>query len=367
MIRLVGIAKKFTTDRGAVAALEPLDLEIAQKEFFVLLGASGSGKTTLLRCVAGIESPSQGEIYLDGRLVFSAARKVNVRPEQRALGMVFQSYAVWPHLTVYQNVALPLIHGARRIPKGQVRDRVMHALELVQMAEVAERPVPLLSGGQQQRVALARALATEPIVLLMDEPLSNLDARLREEVRAQIKEVTSAVGVTTLYVTHDQSEAAALADRVAVMSEGRILQIEEPDALYRHPSTPVVADFLGRMNWFRGTIRAPDRIETEIGLIEAGTGDLSGPVRLAVRPADIIVSQTASGGVNEFEARVSRQVYMGDQTHLRLLLQHKRSIDVRLFARTKPQMSGAKVYFRCNPEDVLIFPGSAPAPVEPHA
>jgi iron(III) transport system ATP-binding protein len=358
MVRLAGIGKKFATARGALPALHPLDLEVAAREFFVLLGSSGSGKTTLLRCVAGIETPDEGEIYLGDRLVFSAARRVNVRPEQRALGMVFQSYAVWPHLTVYQNVALPLVHGTRRIRKQQVRDRVMHALSLVQMADFADRPVPLLSGGQQQRVALARALATEPIVLLMDEPLSNLDARLREEVRVQIKEVTSSVGVTVLYVTHDQAEAAALADRVAVMSEGRLLQVATPDELYRRPSTPAVADFLGRMNWFRGTIQAPDRIESEIGLIEAGTGELSGSVRIALRPADIVISQTASGDVNEFEGLVSNQVFLGEQTHLRLLLQHERSIDVKLFTRTKTPLSGVKVYFRCNPDDVLIFPAS---------
>jgi iron(III) transport system ATP-binding protein len=359
MIRLAGIGKKFSGDRGTVRALEPLNLEVAPREFFVLLGASGSGKTTLLRCVAGIESPDEGEIYLDDRLVFSATRRLNVRPEQRSLGMVFQSYAVWPHLTVYQNVALALIHGARRIPRSHVRDRVMHALSLVQMADFAERPVPLLSGGQQQRVALARALATQPIVLLMDEPLSNLDARMREEVRVQIKEVTSSVGVTVLYVTHDQAEAAALADRVAVMSEGRILQLATPDELYRRPSTPAVADFLGRMNWFRGMVRARNMIESEIGLIEAGTGDLSGSVRIALRPSDIMVSQTASGGVNEFEGRVSREVFLGEQTHLRLLVQHKRSIDVKLYNRMKSPLSGAKVYFRCNPDDVLIYPGSS--------
>ena len=357
MIRLAGIGKKFASARGTHQALHRLDLEVAPREFFVLLGSSGSGKTTLLRCVAGIETPDEGEIHLDGRLVFSAADRLNVRPEQRALGMVFQSYAVWPHLTVYQNVALPLVHGARRIPKPQVRDRVMHALSLVQMADYAERPVPLLSGGQQQRVALARALATEPIVLLMDEPLSNLDARLREEVRVQIKEVTSSVGVTVLYVTHDQAEAAALADRVAIMSEGRILQIATPDELYRRPATPAVADFLGRVNWFQGTVRTPNRIESEIGLIEAGTGDMKGPVRIAVRPADIMVSQMASGRANEFEGRVSQEVFLGEQTHLRLSLRDERSVDVKLFTRMKAPLSGAKVYFRCNPDDVLIFPG----------
>jgi len=356
MIRLVGVAKDFGGKRVAIHALAPLDLEVTAKEFFVLLGPSGSGKTTLLRCVAGIESPDRGEIHIGDRLIFSATRHINVRPEQRGLGMVFQSYAVWPHLTVYQNVALPLIHGARRIAKEKVRDRVMQTLALVQMDDFADRPVPLLSGGQQQRVALARSLAVEPFVLLMDEPLSNLDARLREEVRAQIKEVTRRVGVTVLYVTHDQSEAAALADRVAVMSEGRILQIASPDELYRRPAAPAVADFLGRMNWLSGTVRDHDRVETEIGFIEVKTGGLSGRVRVAMRPTDIVLSRTASGGSNEFEGCVSEQVFSGEHVHVRLTLQQGRTIDVKLSNRISDRLTGENVWFRCAAADVLLFP-----------
>jgi iron(III) transport system ATP-binding protein len=357
MIRLIGVAKEFRGKRGDVHALAALDLNVEAKEFFVLLGPSGSGKTTLLRCVAGIESPDGGEIYIGDRLFFSAARHINVRPEERGLGMVFQSYAVWPHMTVYQNVALPLIHGARRIPKEKVRDRVMQTLALVQMDAFADRPVPLLSGGQQQRVALARSLAVEPLVLLMDEPLSNLDARLREEVRSQIKEVTRRVGVTVLYVTHDQSEAAALADRIAVMSGGHILQIASPDELYRRPAVPAVADFLGRMNWLSGMVRDRDRVETEIGFIEVNTGGLSGAVRVAIRPADIELSRTASGRANEFEGRVSEQVFLGEQVHVRLTLQQGRSIDVKLTNRESDRLSGESVWFRCAVDDVLVFPG----------
>jgi iron(III) transport system ATP-binding protein len=356
MIRIAGIRKEFPGKRGPFRALADLDLEVAAKEFFVLLGPSGSGKTTLLRCVAGIESPDRGEIYLDDRLIFSASRNINVRPEERGLGMVFQSYAVWPHMTVYQNVALPLTHGARRIPRAKVRDRVMETLALVQMEDFADRPVPLLSGGQQQRVALARALAVQPVVLLMDEPLSNLDARLREEVRSQIKEVTNSVGVTVLYVTHDQTEAAALADRIAVMSEGRILQIAGPDELYRRPADPAVAEFLGRMNWLQGTIRDTDRIETEIGVLEAKTGGLRGPVRIGLRPADIAISRTASGRSNEFEGHVSEEVFLGEQVQLRVSLQQGRSIDVKLSNQFRDRLTGKSVYFRCAADDVLVFP-----------
>ena len=228
MIKISQLRKEFPAKEGVFTALHALDMEVARGEFFVLLGPSGSGKSTLLRCVAGIDIPEGGEMTLNDRLIFSSASNVLVRPEDRGLGMVFQSYAVWPHMTVYQNVALPLTHGTRRIAAGKVRDRVMHALSLVQMETYADRPVPYLSGGQQQRVALARALAVEPVVLLMDEPLSNLDARLRKEVRHQILSVTKRVGVTVLYVTHDQTEALALGDRVAVMHQGRIMQIARP-------------------------------------------------------------------------------------------------------------------------------------------
>ena len=198
-------------------------IEVAEQEFFVLLGLSGSGKTTLLRCVAGLERPDGGEIAIGNTLVSSAARNFFLGPEERGLGMVFQSYAVWPHMTVYQNVAFPLVNGPRKYSTHDVKKRVLNALELVQLGGLADRPAPFLSGGQQQRVALARALAVEPKVLLMDEPLSNLDARLREEVRDEIKNLSRKFGIAVLYVTHDQVEAMALADRVAVMSKGKVL------------------------------------------------------------------------------------------------------------------------------------------------
>jgi iron(III) transport system ATP-binding protein len=356
MIRIAGVTKGFATKEGAFRALDGVDLDIAAKEFFVLLGPSGSGKTTLLRCVAGVETPDLGDMYLDNRLIFSAARKVLVRPEERGLGMVFQSYAVWPHMTVYQNVALPLIYGARRIAKPKVRDRVMEALALVQMQSFADRPVPLLSGGQQQRVALARALAVQPLVLLMDEPLSNLDARLREEVRAQIKEVTEAVGVTVLYVTHDQEEAAALADRIAVMAEGHILQVATPDELYRRPAAPLIADFLGRMNWLDGIIHTSGAVETEIGIVAAHTGALRGPVRIGLRPTDIAVSHQASGNANEFAGRVSKEIFLGEHVQLQLALPQGNVIDVRLATRLQDRIAGDNVYFRCAANDVLVYP-----------
>ncbi|HSF59587.1 MAG TPA: ABC transporter ATP-binding protein, partial [Candidatus Binatia bacterium] len=225
MISIQGLIKEFAVSSGKVAAIKDLSLEVVEGEFFVIVGASGSGKTTLLRCVAGLETPNGGEVRIAGHVVSSDNPPTWVPPQQRKLGMVFQSYAVWPHLTVYQNVALPLAEGTQRIARREVSSRVHEALRLVQLEDFAERSATLLSGGQQQRVALARAIAVNPKILLMDEPLSNLDARLREEVRGKIRELAKQLGSTVLYVTHDQIEAMAIADKIALMQAGQLLQV----------------------------------------------------------------------------------------------------------------------------------------------
>jgi len=359
MIRIHQLRKEFPAKDGVFTALHPLDLDVARGEFFVLLGPSGSGKSTLLRCVAGIEMPQDGEMHLDNRLIYSAARKVFVRPEDRGLGMVFQSYAVWPHMSVYQNVALPLTHGTRRIAADKVRDRVMHALSLVQMESFADRPVPYLSGGQQQRVALARALAVEPVVLLMDEPLSNLDARLREEVRHQILAVTKRVGVTVLYVTHDQTEALALGDRIAVMHQGRIMQIGPPNELFSRPADPVVAEFLGKVNWMDGRIIAPGTVESPIGLIKAHTGSLQGRVRVGIRPSGLQVSESATGESNEFAARVQAEAFLGEQIELSLQLAESIEFELHAPRRARVRWLDKQVYCRVDESEVLVYPHPA--------
>src|SRR5689334_6973264 len=267
MISIRNLLKFYKSGDDVVRAVDDVSIEVGAQEFFVLLGLSGSGKTTLLRCVAGLEKPDGGEILIHQKLVSSAERNYFIGPEERGIGMVFQSYAVWPHMTVYQNVAFPLINGPRRYSSADIKARVTNALELVQLAGLADRPAPFLSGGQQQRVALARALAVEPKVLLMDEPLSNLDARLREEVRDEIKTLAKKLGITVLYVTHDQVEAMALADRIAVMSAGRILQIGAPRELYDRPATRSVGSFLGSMNELQGTASEGGGIKTRLGKI----------------------------------------------------------------------------------------------------
>ena len=268
MISVSGVRKSFKSGEQTVAALNGIDLQVGKKEFFVLLGPSGSGKTTLMRCIAGLEKPDAGNIILDGKTVFSASPRSNVPPEERQIGMVFQSYAIWPHMTVAENIGLVLTHGPARLSQNDARERIRHALRLVQLDDFEKRPARLLSGGQQQRVALARALAINPKLLLMDEPLSNLDARLREEVRTKIKKLVSELGITVLYVTHDQVEAMVLADRIAVMAHGEILQVGNPYELYRNPKSALVAEFFGSMNWLRGKVLDKYSVETEIGRLE---------------------------------------------------------------------------------------------------
>ena len=356
MIAIRSLTKIFKTGGEAVRAVDAVDLRVHEKELFVLLGLSGSGKTTLLRCVAGLEKPEAGEIKLGEEIVSSVERGIFVRPEDRALGMVFQSYAVWPHMTVFDNVAFPLTDGKRRLSRKLVKERVMGALDLVQLGTFADRPVPFLSGGQQQRVALARALAVEPKVLLMDEPLSNLDARLREEVRDEIRSLAKNLGITVLYVTHDQVEAMALADRIAVMSAGKILQIGEPQELYHSPANRKVGEFLGLMNEFPGIVRDDQSVAIELGVLHCAPPErVSKAVVVAIRPEDVLLARDLSGQGNEFSAQLIARIFLGDIT-----LYHLSANGTKLCAKTagvnQQFEPGSNVYIRLPPEKLKIFP-----------
>jgi len=336
--------------------VDAVDLRVNAKEFFVLLGLSGSGKTTLLRCVAGLEKADAGEIKLGEEIVSAPERGIFVPPEDRGIGMVFQSYAVWPHMTVFDNVAFPLTNGKRRMPKPAMRDRVMNALGLVQLSAFADRPVPFLSGGQQQRVALARALAVEPKVLLMDEPLSNLDARLREEVRDEIRSLAKKLGITVLYVTHDQVEAMALADRIAVMSGGKILQIGGAEDLYHSPESRSVGEFLGAMNQFPGIIQNANSVKIGLGIVHCTPPDgASKEVIVAIRPEDVALSHEPSGQNNEFSAQLLARLFLGDITVYDLSGngQKIRGKTAGVDRRLEP---GNSVYVRLPPEKLKVFP-----------
>jgi len=354
VIHIEKLNKSFSSKAGEVQALSDIDMAVGAGEFFVLLGPSGSGKTTLLRCVAGLERPDSGEIALGARVAFSSKQHLFIPAEHREIGMVFQSYAIWPHLTVFENVALPLTQGRKRPLKAQVRERVREALRLVDMDDYADRPAPLLSGGQQQRVALARALAISPKLLLMDEPLSNLDARLREEVRTKIKKLVSELGITVLYVTHDQVEAMVLADRIAVMAHGEILQVGNPYELYRNPKSPLVAEFFGSINWLRGKVLDKHCVETEIGKIEVeARGERNEKVVVGIRPEDMKIESAGDCSSNRLEATVLSSTFIGDQMIFEMKINNSVLTAKAMPDGKKPE---GKVYV-CLPKDKLVvFP-----------
>jgi iron(III) transport system ATP-binding protein len=266
------LEKTFAAEGTSVRAVDDVSFDIKEGEFFTLLGPSGCGKSTTLRCIAGLEDADGGEIAIGGQVVASRAR--SVPPNERPIAMVFQSYAIWPHMTVLGNVTFPLSYrGDAQTGKGMRRSerraRGMEALKLVQLDHLADRRAPYLSGGQQQRVALARALVVRPKLLLLDEPLSNLDAKLREEMRFEIKELTNRLGIATIYVTHDQGEALSMSDRIAVMSDGKIMQLGSPREIYLTPVTGRVARIVGSVNLLQGTVARKDgdlaEITTEAG------------------------------------------------------------------------------------------------------
>src|SRR6185369_11905172 len=272
-----------------------------------------------------------------------AERGLFIAPERRGIGMVFQSYAIWPHMSVFDNVAFPLANGPRRFARDEIKEKVTRALESVQLAGLADRPAPFLSGGQQQRVALARALAVEPKVLLMDEPLSNLDARLREEVRDEIKTLSQKFGIAVLYVTHDQVEAMALADRVAVMSKGKVLQCAPPRLLYEMPSSREVCEFLGATNLLDGLICNGGQIETDLGNLTCQIPDRTPhQISVAIRPEELELSPAPSGLDNEFTAEVVSSTFLGELTVCDLLVNGKKL----RFKTTQTTAPTKQVYIR---------------------
>lgn len=277
---------------GGVTAVADVSFTVGEREFFTLLGPSGCGKSTILRCIAGLEELTRGEIHIGGRLVSAPASGIFSPPERRSVGMVFQNYAVWPHMTVFDNVAYPL--RLQKLDRRTMEARVREVLEMVALRGLERRFPAQLSGGQQQRVALARALVRRPEVMLLDEPLSNLDAKLREQMRFELKELQRRMGVPVLYVTHDQAEAMALSDRVAVMNAGRIVQVGAPLEIYSHPADRFVADFMGLMNFLPGVVlaRQGEQILVEmlgqrVRLVDRSA--LAGRVMVAVRPEDLVM------------------------------------------------------------------------------
>jgi iron(III) transport system ATP-binding protein len=314
-IRIRGLTRDYFSDGKRIRALDDVTLTIPANRIFTLLGPSGCGKTTLLRCIVGLEVPDSGEIAIGDEVVCSKEKSIFVPPEKRGLGMVFQTYAIWPHMNVFDNVAYPL--KCRNVPMDEVRARVARFLAFVQLDGFENRPATKLSGGQQQRVALARALVAEPKVILFDEPLSNLDAKLREETRKELRTFLSGLKITAVYVTHDRVEALALSDRIAVMRAGRIVEEGDPKKIYFRSDSRFVADFIGRANLIPGKVAAPDgahaSIETGIGRITALNPQKIAPgadALVCVRPEFIRVA--GAGGGNVFRGRVETLLFVGE-------------------------------------------------------
>ncbi|HKE44828.1 MAG TPA: ABC transporter ATP-binding protein [Steroidobacteraceae bacterium] len=346
---------------GAVPAVRGVSFTVTPGEQLTLLGPSGCGKTTTLRAIAGLEKPVAGEIRIDGTPIYSAARNINVPAEKRGLSMVFQSYAIWPHMSVFDNVAYGL--RVRREEAAAIKNKVMQALALVQMQALVDRRASQLSGGQQQRVALARAFVFQPSVLLFDEPLSNLDAKLRADMRIELRELQHRLGITSVYVTHDLEEALAMSDRIVVMRDGLVEQTGAPDEIYRLPCSAFVADFVGSANLVHGRNRrdlAQDgvlAIETPGGQVIYGyaygrpAGD---ELTVSVRTVHVQISpQRPAGDRNVWPARVEKTVFQGDFTQVHVLWG-----DQRLIARCAafdPLPAGQEVFIAVDPKRVVLL------------
>jgi iron(III) transport system ATP-binding protein len=315
MISVRGLVKRYDGRDVVRNAVDGISFEIPEGRLFTLLGPSGCGKTTTLRMIAGLERPTAGEISIDGRVVCSGLSATYVPANRRPIGMVFQSYAIWPHMTVFQNVAFPLTVGPAKPARAVVEEKTRAALDLVGLGDLARRSATALSGGQQQRVALARALVREPRVLLLDEPLSNLDAQLRERMREEIREVQLKLGITAIYVTHDQNEALAISDDIMLMDAGAMIEIGAPQEIYRLPKAPFTATFIGIANEIDGTVQrtaAGTTIATAHGSLrlDAGTFADGEPVRVYVRPENFAVHRQPWPGT--WTGTVSFVTYQGD-------------------------------------------------------
>ena len=336
------ITKKF----GENTVLADFNEDFRDGEFVTLLGPSGCGKTTMLRIIAGFEKPTDGELYIDGKLV--SGGKTFVPPEKRGIGMVFQSYAVWPHMNVFDNVAYPL--KIQKKGRDEIRAAVERVLGIVHLSQYAERLPNQLSGGQQQRVALARALVAEPGLLLLDEPLSNLDAKLRESMRFEIKEIQERTGITVVYVTHDQTEAMAMSDRIFLINRGVVQQSGTPEDIYNRPENQFVADFLGKVDFFRGEVRDGRIVFPEMGGQSLPyRGERTGRVEAAIRPENFTLLEDG-----ELEGVLETQYYLGDVNDLRIRVGDTL---VRVIAggylhgRLRP---GQKI--RLGVRDMMVFP-----------
>jgi iron(III) transport system ATP-binding protein len=357
-VTIESLIKRF----GNVTAVDGVDIHIPEGKIVTLLGPSGCGKTTTLRCVAGFENADEGKIWIGEQLVFDSKERINLSPQKRDMGMVFQSYAVWPHMSVYENIAFPL--RIRKMSRSEIDQRVERALTMVGIQELKDRLPSAVSGGQQQRVAFARAIVYDPAVLLLDEPLSNLDAKLRERMRFEILDLQRKLGLTTIYVTHDQEEAMVLSDEVLVMDGGEVIQRGGPEEIYFNPSNEFVADFIGKINFLAGTVHIQDEGGSVVDIQEEG---FPGPVQTtrtdfppgkrvlaSVRPESIQIHASKPDlAVNTWPARLERKNFLGGLFDMVVRVEDK-----ELRCRTSFIVDadcGANVYIHIQPKDVLLI------------
>jgi iron(III) transport system ATP-binding protein len=363
MIEVKSLTKIYAGADGK--AIDDVEFQVETGKIFTLLGPSGCGKTTTLRSVAGLEKPNGGEIRLFGDVVYSADHNVFVHPSKRNIGMVFQSYAIWPHMTVLENVAYPL--KGKGLSRREIHARALEALKMVDLDGFADRPAPKLSGGQQQRVALARAVAGDPKIFLFDEPLSNLDAKLREDMRGQIRDLQRKLGVTSLYVTHDQVEALSISDLIALMDGGRIIEVGAPRDIYLYPHSRFAAQFVGLTNILPA--RLIDRDKEGIAQLavpfasllcsqeKANAHATGASVMVLIRPENIRISRTSFNcAVNEWRGRVVSSTFLGEFIDCTVACG-----ETLIRARVNPFSpieNGAEVYLHTPPERFSVIPGS---------
>jgi iron(III) transport system ATP-binding protein len=380
MLRIDNLVKSFGAERrrrrsgkngeapGRVFAVNDISIDVTDGELFTLLGPSGCGKTTTLRSIAGLERPDRGTIGVGDQIFYQTRegkRPINVPANERGLGMVFQSYAIWPHMTVFDNVAFPLQVRPRskRPSKHEISERVERVLETMELGKLADRDATKLSGGQQQRLALARAIVIEPPLLLLDEPLSNLDAKLRESLRYELKRMQRDLGITSIYVTHDQIEALALSTNIAVMSEGNIMQLGKPRDIYENPNSRFVAEFIGTSNFIPGVVRDKDgdkyTVETTDGrlfLESPATLAIGTEVVVSIRPEAVELAREPRGGQvqNEWSGKVLTRAFLGDSVdHVVGVGKHE------LRTRNNPTISiepGTTVYLTLDPSKLSLVP-----------
>jgi iron(III) transport system ATP-binding protein len=343
-----------------------VSLSVPLGAFVTLLGSSGCGKSTLLNLVAGLDRPTSGRIEIGGKVVCDTAARVFMPPADRNVSMVFQSYAVWPHMTVRENVEFPLKHGRKKAMPAQEREEaVTRAVDKVRLGDFQHRPAPLLSGGQQQRVSLARALAQKPALILLDEPLSNLDASLREEMQKEIRAIVTDEGITAIYVTHDQREALMMSDIIAVMNEGRIAQVGSPRDIYFRPANSFVAQFMGSPNLLRAQVVGIEREDNlvvtdcvlgtvKVRALDGVKANLGDSLMLVLKPEDLRTCEPGSCG-NVYTCPVLRETFLGDRLEVACAIETESGKPFTLFASARAALGRPEITFHCPPDEVHYF------------